>query len=292
MSDSWYRISIRVNAVAHDAIADYLNDHGVPGVVIKRQSLEAYVTAQAAGPAYRRELVKQLRIISNFWPRIKAATVTWQRIKSENWHDSWRRFIKPSRIGKKFWVTPPWLDPPHFRHRQILTIEPGLAFGTGAHATTRSCGEFIEEVFDQSLGGHAVSVLDVGTGSGILAIIAAKLGARRIIATDNDAVALAVARENVSANGVAKFVRLSDRALSQIGGRFSLVVANLTADTILALADGLVRKVGRGGLLILSGILYHQAPQVRGYFVPAGFSVVKRCRRQEWVTLLLKRNAN
>ena len=289
MSNSWYKLSIRINNLAHDAISDFLDGHGVPGVVVKRNALEAYIDAAMLTPSLRSELKRLLGTIAKVWPRIKPAAVTWQQVKPDDWHEWWRRFIKPSRIGKHFWVTPPWLTPPNFRHRQVLTIEPGLAFGTGSHATTRSCGEFIEEICARSFSGRNFSALDVGTGSGILAIIIAKLGGRSILATDNDPVALQVARENIIANGVGDRVNLSDRPLSCIARRFPLVVANLTADTILALADGLSNKVATGGYLILSGILFRQREQIRRCFAAKRLKIVKQRRRQEWITLVMQR---
>jgi ribosomal protein L11 methyltransferase len=179
------------------------------------------------------------------------------------------------------------LEPPKFRRRQIITIEPGLAFGTGTHGTTRGCIECLELVADRLQGGKFTG-LDVGTGSGILAIVLAKLGARKIWAIDNDPVALTVARENLRANGVATRVHLSGTKLSRIKRTFSVVVANLTAETVLELAGALEKKVAQNGYLILSGILHQKSNAITRCFV-ARFRTVKRKRTREWVTLLLQR---
>jgi ribosomal protein L11 methyltransferase len=184
-------------------------------------------------------------------------------------------------------VTPPWLAPPKFRRRRVITIEPGMAFGTGTHATTRGCMEFLERIATR-FDGENFSALDVGTGSGILAIALAFLGARTVRAIDNDPVAVRVARENIRANGVAQRVHSSDATPSMIRSKFDVVVANLTAETIEEVGADLEKKVAPKGFLVLSGILHQKASAVAGRFA-ARFRVLKRKRSGEWVTLLLQR---
>ena len=171
----------------------------------------------------------------------------------------------------------------------MITIEPGLAFGTGTHATTRSCIEFLEKVVE-SPKHESFDALDVGTGSGILSIALVKLGARKVWAIDKDPVAVKVARQNVDVNKVAGNVRVSGTTLAQIRRSFAVVVANLTAETILELARGLANKVDSGGFLILAGVLYHKLPGVMRPFTAAGFQVLQRKREKEWVALLLRRS--
>jgi ribosomal protein L11 methyltransferase len=179
------------------------------------------------------------------------------------------------------------LAPPPLKGRHLIIIEPGLAFGTGTHASTRFCMEFIETVAG-SLGRGRFAALDVGTGSGILSIALVKSGAQKVWAIDNDPVAVKVAQKNLLANAVRK-VRLSGAGLSQIRRSFAIVVANLTAETILELADGLAKKVAPGGFLILSGVLHGKARGVMYYFAERGFKVLRRRRQKEWVALLLRR---
>lgn len=187
-----------------------------------------------------------------------------------------------------FWVTPPWTKPPLFRRRKVIVIEPGMAFGTGTHATTRGCLEFIEQVAG-SLSGRKLIALDVGTGSGILAIALAKLGVKKIIALENDPVALKVARENVCYNGVQEQIVLSRSKLIQLRNSFPVVVANLTAETILEIARELERRVAPQGYLILSGILKPRARDVSSHFCSNGFRMVAGKQEKEWMTLLLRR---
>lgn len=287
MAESWLQLSVRAGAANLDALANFLIERGSPGVVLKTDGVQAYFIESAASPSLRREVRRFVDALARLSPRRRKVTLAWKVIKQEQWQDSWKRFIKPRRVGKNFWVTPPWLKPPKFRRRKVITIEPGMAFGTGTHATTRGCMEFIEAARDR-LGTREFSALDVGAGSGILAIVLALLGAQPIYAVDNDPLALQVARENLRANGVAEKVRLSGAALSALRRRFEVVVANLTAETILELAGALEKKVAGKGFLILSGILHHQAGAVTARFAPR-FRLRQRKRSREWMTLLLQR---
>ena len=287
MAESWWQLSIQTNTASLDALSNFLVERGSPGVVLKRYSVQAFFPKSLAKPALRRDVARFVSALARLSPHQRRCRVAWKTIKQENWQESWKRFIKPRRVGASFWVTPPWLEPPRFRRRKVITIEPGMAFGTGTHATTRGCMEFIEASRNQ-MGARKLGALDVGTGSGILAIALALLEARPIYAVDNDPVALQVARENFRRNGVEANIRLSGAALGKIRRRFDLVVANLTADTIQDLAGALQKRVGRKGFLILSGILYRQAGAIIASFLPR-FRLCRRKRSREWVTLLLQR---
>jgi ribosomal protein L11 methyltransferase len=163
-----------------------------------------------------------------------------------------------------------------------------MAFGTGTHATTRSCLEFLEEVMS-TLEQEAVTALDVGTGSGILAIALAKLGASKISAIDNDPIALKAARDNIRRNWVGKLVRLSNSGLERVQGSFTIVVANLTAETIISLADSLQKKVSPEGYLILSGIIKPKTGEILSRFLSGQFMLACQKNHREWVTLLLEK---
>ena len=261
-------------------------ERGAPGVVLKKNGLEAFFAADIDNAALRRDINRFAAAITRLSSRRSRPRLSWKIVRQENWEHNWKRFIKPRRVGKRFWVTPPWVEPPKFRHRKVITIEPGMAFGTGAHATTRGCIEFLESAAERFDGDF--SALDVGTGSGILAIALAHLGAGNILAIDNDPVAVGVARHNLRANGVARQVRLNAVKLSAIGAKFDLVAANLTAETILELAGNLERRVAPKGFFVLSGILHQKAYGIVRRFA-ARFRVVKQKRSREWVTVLLQR---
>jgi ribosomal protein L11 methyltransferase len=287
VTESWLHLTVQAKPENLDAVANFLIERGAPGVVVKGRGLEAYFRHGHGDAALKQAVARFAKDVANLSPRTAPAHFSWRLIRDENWHDKWRRFIKPRRVGKCFWVTPPWLSAPKFRSRQVITIEPGLAFGTGTHATTRGCMEFIERVAAELKRG-GFTALDVGTGSGILAIAMVKLGARRVWAIDHDPVALTVAEENLRSNGVFEQVCLSDAKFGAIGKKFPLVVANLTAETIGELTPALRRKVAQAGFLILAGILLQQANAlVRGF--QDDFRILSRKRSGEWVTLLLRK---
>jgi ribosomal protein L11 methyltransferase len=287
VAQSWSQLSVRTSPANIDALSNFLVERGAPGVIVKKAGLDAFFAAGVDSPALRRDITRFLAAVSRLSPRARKTHLRWKIVEPQNWEHAWKRFIKPRRVGKTFWVTPPWLEPPKFRSRRVITIEPGMAFGTGTHATTRGCMEFLEVIAGR-LAGRKFSALDVGTGAGILAIALAHLGATEIWAIDNDPIALRVARDNLRLNGVEGRVRLSGVEVSALGERFEVVVANLTAETILELAGPLRKTVAPNGFLILSGILHRK---VRGVIrVFAGqFRVVKRKRSREWITLLLQK---
>jgi ribosomal protein L11 methyltransferase len=274
--------------LALDAVSNFLIERGSPGVVIKKNEVQAYFVNSGESASVRRDVQRFLRGIRSIYPDVSDRHLHWKVLKERNWNRAWRRFFTPQRIGKMFWVTPPWIKPPTFHRRQVIMIEPGMAFGTGTHATTRGCLEFIEKVAPR-LSGKQFTALDLGTGSGILAIALAKLGVKKIIALDNDPVALKVARENVCSNGVQEQIVLSRSNLVQLRKSFPLIVANLTAEAILEVADELGKRVSPTGYLILSGILKPKEGDVSRCFCWNGFRIVERKAEKEWLTLLLKR---
>jgi ribosomal protein L11 methyltransferase len=285
---AWLQISIRADPSALDVIANFLMERGSPGVVLKKRSVQGYFAGDESARRLNGELQRFLRAIKTVYPGVNDKDVRWRLIKDRNWNRTWQKFFTPQRIGRRFLVCPPWETAPALKGRFLITIEPGLAFGTGTHASTRCCMELLEKAAG-SLGRGTFSALDVGTGSGILSVALTKLGARKVWAIDNDPVAVKVAQENLAANKAARNVRLSGAGLSQVRRSFSIVVANLTAETILELSDGLARKVAPGGYLILAGILRDKARGVVHHFTGRGFKLLQRKREKEWVALLLRR---
>jgi len=286
---AWLQLSLRADPSALDAVSNFLIERGSPGVVIKKNEVQAYFRYSDENGSIKRDVQRFLRGIRGIYPSAGDRNVRWRILRERNWNHAWRRFFKPQRIGRMFWVTPPWTRAPAFRRRKVIVIEPGMAFGTGTHATTRGCLEFIEEVAAR-IGNGRRTALDVGTGSGILAIALAKLGIDKVVALDNDVTAIKVARENVRANGVSDRVVLSTAKLAHLRNAFPLIVANLTAETILDLAGELEKRVAPQGYLILSGILKPRAREVSRHFCANGFRMVAVKQEKEWITLLLKRS--
>jgi ribosomal protein L11 methyltransferase len=287
VTDSWLHLTVRTGAASLDAVANFLIERGSSGVVLKRNVVEAYFPNRRAARPFKKTIHRFVDEVNRIQGGRSRPRLVWRVARPENWQQSWKRFIRPSRVGKRFWITPPWITPPKFRNRQVITIEPGMAFGTGTHATTRGCLEFLEQAAAK-MSAQRFCALDIGTGSGVLAIALAKLGAMKVIAIDNDPVALAVARENIALNGAAPQVRVSAVSLKRLKTKFPIVVANLTAETIIDLARAIDARVAPGGDLILSGILHSKGRSVIQQLSP-GFRILRRKRAREWLTLWLRR---
>ena len=193
-----------------------------------------------------------------------------------DWSTAWRSRIRSTRVGR-LWVGPPWETPPE--DVVALTIEPKMAFGTGDHPTTALCLAAVEAFCAAHPGG---SVLDVGTGTGVLALMGRKLGAGRVVGVDNDPMSVTLARENASLNGI-DGVELSGAPLEAVDGRFDLVVANILANTLVELAPALVRHTRER--LVLAGVLIHQKDEVREAFERAGAISDGGGRSADWIRL-------
>ena len=205
-----------------------------------------------------------------------------EAVAQQDWSESWKSLIRSVDIGR-LWVGPPWMvkDAPAGKER--IVIEPKMAFGTGDHPTTSLCLEAV----DAFMGEHpGASVLDVGTGTGVLAIAAKRLGAGRVVGTDNDPVSVELAQENAEANGTPQ-LELSEKTLDQIDGTFDLVLANILANTLTELAPLIAPKVGRK--LVLAGVLVHQREQVESAYVAQGLVPDGSKTMGEWIRIELRR---
>lgn len=208
-------------------------------------------------------------------------------VPDEDWGEGWKRHFRPLDVGRVR-VRPSWIDAPPPPGAVEVVLDPGMAFGTGSHPTTALCLAALSELLAARPG---ASVLDVGTGSGILAIAARELGARRVVGNDDDPKAVAVARENAARNGVA--IELVPDPLARVAGTFDVVVANILANTLVELAPEIAAKLAPGGVVVLSGILAHQEEEVRRAYVASGLVPLPGGDRREgeWSALALERRA-
>lgn len=210
-----------------------------------------------------------------------------EELKDQDWGEAWKRGLGTLAIGRAF-VRPSWLAEPVPPGMVEIVLDPGMAFGTGTHPTTALCLDALSSLLSERPG---ASVLDVGTGSGLLAIAAAKLGAGRVAGNDNDPVAVRVALENAAANGVSLDLNARDVAAQR--GPFDVILANILANTLVELAPALAAKLAPGGVLLLSGILTPQEEDVRAAYLAAGLRPLPGGdRRQgEWSLLAVTRAA-
>ena len=284
----WAALRVEVASAAADAVANFLVERGAPGVLTEdadadgdRIRLEAHVPAPASDAlvgalrAYLHELAR----LDGTWT---AGPIEVCGVPAVDWEGVFRAHHVPMAIGRRLLVAPPW-DVPDVRDREVLVIEPGMAFGTGQHATTRTC---LEEIEARVAEATVRSALDVGTGSGLLAAALARLGVPRVVAIDVDPAVLPLARANVDANGAGRVLVLGG-TLSAVRGRYDLVVANILADTLIAEAPALAAAVAPGGRLVLSGILTAQAPRVLAAF--PGWRATRVRAEEPWRTLVLER---
>jgi ribosomal protein L11 methyltransferase len=206
-------------------------------------------------------------------------------VADEDWGEGWKKDFRPLDVGRVR-VRPSWIEVPVPAGLVEVVLDPGMAFGTGSHATTSLCLAAVSDVLGARPG---ASVLDVGTGSGLLAIAARKLGAGRVAANDNDPVAVDVARDNAARNGAA--IELTGAPVEGIAGSFDVVVANILANVLVALAPALAAKLAPRGVLLLSGILGPQEDEVRAAYLAAGLSPLAGGDRRdgEWSLVAMAR---
>ena len=215
-------------------------------------------------------------------------SVTVQTVDEEDWANNWKQYYKPLEIGRRLLVLPCW-EPVPDTDRVVLKLDPGMAFGTGAHHTTRMCLELLEKVLEPG-----TDMLDMGCGSGILSIAARLLGAKKAVAVDIDPIAETVARDNAKMNGLGEegyeiYIGnlLSDQGLrDRIGTGYPVVAANIVADVIIGLAPYAKTVLAPGGWFIVSGIIDDRAEETRGKLEEAGFAVKQVVSSDCWYALL------
>jgi ribosomal protein L11 methyltransferase len=211
-------------------------------------------------------------------------------VPEQDWSVAWRAHHKPLRIGPRVVVHPPWEVPAAGAGVVRVAIDPGMAFGTGSHPTTALCLERLDELLAERPG---ADVLDIGTGSGILTIGSALLGAGRVCGTENDPVALEAARRGATLNGLSEdrleFLLVEPDEVP--GPPFGIVVANILLNTLVELAPAIAARVAPGGRLVLSGLLADQGDEAEAAYRAQGLRGVGRKQREEWVRVELERPA-
>jgi len=211
--------------------------------------------------------------------------ITTTGVSEEDWADSWKKYYKPIKTGRKLVIVPLWETYEAQPGELTVLMDPGMAFGTGTHETTRLCASLLEEYVTPGC-----SVLDVGCGSGILAICASKLGAGECFACDIDPVAVRIARENAELNGTANVAcAVSDLLAGVPGKKYDVCVANIVADVIIRMAPDIGAFMADGGVLIVSGIIEERADEVIAALEKNGFAVRDGKRENGWYAGVVSR---
>ncbi len=300
---AWLEVSLILEGEAAEAVAEVLARFAPGGVVLEQGvrfndaeddgtpagpvTVKAYLEADAAIEERRQKLEEALYFLGRIRP-IPEPCYRW--IQEQNWMEAWKAHYRPLEVGARLLILPAWMEAP-VSERIILRIEPGMAFGTGTHPSTQLCLELMER-----LQPFPERVIDVGCGSAILSIAALRLGARKALGVDIDALALENARENARLNQVDGALILGHGSVAEIRrGEFAiqdapLVLANILAPVLSRLLDeGLGELVSGGGFLLLSGILQEQRPTLLQKAAEKGFHLVESAEKGDWVALLLRR---
>ena len=266
---------------SEDLVSNIFYEFGLQGVVVAEACVTGYFPLDKRTDNQCRQLesaLLKLKQETNFDYRLD-----YTKTAEEDWAESWKAFFKPERIGRRLVVKPTWEFYEPRAQDVILEIDPGMAFGTGTHPTTAMCLELIESYIKPG-----DSFLDVGTGSGILMVAAAKLGAKRLMGIDKDPVAVRITKDNIALNCIPEEVYQVGigNLTREIDERFNVVVANILSEVILNLLDDLKAVVAENGIVILSGIIESKKHLIHEKMTEKGFLVVETCLRDSWAAII------
>ncbi len=305
----WLQVSIKTTEEACEAVSEMLTSLGAGGVVIEdpneiRRQLESLDSPDYADWGILDRLGGDVTVRAYFSqghdPEKLAAEIReglesisryldvgmgfdgFDTVDEQDWSEAWKKYYKPFHISESVVVKPSWEEYTAKDGEIVVELDPGMAFGTGTHETTRMCAQLLEAYIKE--GDH---VLDVGCGSGILSIIAAKLGASRVGAVDTDEVAVRVTKENCSVNGVDRCVSVYRGVLSDLPtAKADVIVANIIADVIIGLSGVVGGYLRKGGILIVSGIIRERRQEVAEAYESRGFDLVRTEEMGEWVAMV------
>jgi ribosomal protein L11 methyltransferase len=309
----WSEIGILTTNEAIEPISNILHEAGASGVVIEDplelikeredQFGEIYqlnpedypeegviVKAYLPMNSFLSETVEEIKSAINnlviYDIDIGKNKVSLSEVHEEEWATAWKKYYNPVKISEKFTIVPTWEDyRPVKSDELIIELDPGMAFGTGTHPTTVLCIQALEQTVQ-----HGDKIVDVGTGSGVLSIAAAKLGAGHVEALDLDEVAVKVAKENIKLNKVEQVATVrQSNLLDGVEAKVDLIVANILAEVILRFVDDASRIVKEGGYFISSGIIQQKKEVVKEAILNAGFKVEEIITMEDWVAIIAKK---
>ena len=307
----WCEISIQTSHEAVELIAEIFRDLGASGVVIEDPELvndyitsgkwdytdipiaketevvveKAYLPVNGELEGRIQTLQQEIKALESRGVNTAPAVLTTAELQDEDWSDTWKQYFHTEKPGERVVIKPTWEEYEPKDDEVVIELDPGAAFGTGTHATTSMCIRQLEKLVKPGM-----TVFDVGTGSGILSIISAKLGATNIQAVDYDDSVLKIVEENLEQNNVQDIISVAQSDLMQnVHGKAELVIANIIADIIIRLFDQLDEHLEQGGTLITSGIIEDRIEDVLAAAEAHGYGVVERMESKGWACITFKR---
>lgn len=310
---NWTEVTVKTTTEAVEAISNILLEERCGGVMIEdpkdflfqkkneldwdyveeklfNKSTQDGVLIKTYIPEERNvlELVETIKakisLLPSFGLDIGEGTVSLSNVNESDWANEWKKYYKPTKIGQQIVVKPTWEDYKEQEGDLIIELDPGMAFGTGTHETTTMCIRELEKYVDSTK-----RVFDIGCGSGILAITAAKLGAKEVVAGDLDEVAVRVSKENCQLNNVLEKVIVKYGSLFEVvEGKADVIVANIIADIIKMLANDVSEFLNEDGIFISSGIIHAKTDEVVESLEKNGFVIVDIVKLGEWSAIVSK----
>jgi ribosomal protein L11 methyltransferase len=303
---NWLELTVKVHPDAVESVSELMSRYSSEGVVIEEpieliEDGQAYrvregepVTVHAYVPMDGTEEEARQRISEGLWHFASigahfVGNLETKSVNEEDWANAWKEHFHVTQIGKRIIIRPSWREYTPKDEEVVITLDPGMAFGTGLHPTTRLC---LEQVEQQTRPG--MRVLDVGTGSGILALAAAKLGAEHVYAIDNSSVAVESATENAALNGQSERIEvvlgtLDDETAQRMAEQYDLVLANIIAHIIGSIAPQLAQVLAPDGLLVASGIIEARRQDAEAPLLEAGLELVEQRMIEDWMVLVLRK---
>jgi ribosomal protein L11 methyltransferase len=294
-TETWIEVRVIVPARMQEEASLFLTDFSGRGVIIEEENvpaggvvIRAFFRPEEYGGFQRQELQDYIKRLSGY--ELYPLGLEVRQVAAEDWAEAWKAHFKPLKVTDRLVIRPPWEEYAAQPGETVITIYPGMAFGTGRHASTLLCLKALEQVWEEQTP-RAVTpwqVLDVGTGTGILALAAAFWGAE-VLAIDLDPEAVAAALENVRLNNLIDRVWVEETPLASLRQQFGLIMANITAPDLLQLADALTARLVNDGILIISGFLAEDAPRLAARYQALGMRQTGFLTQEDWGALIFRR---
>ncbi len=254
-----------------------------------REELKAYLPFGSEAEEKISSLQAYMNSLHEVFPDLEKPSFVTHTIVDPDWGEQWKKYFKPLRVSKNIVIKPTWERYQRGGRDIVIDIDPGMAFGTGQHPSTQLCIVAIEDIMTKERSFETWNVLDVGTGTGILAICSAKLGSDNVVAVDIDEKAIEIASKNVVINGVEEKIELINDSVSTCRGAFNLIVANLTAKTLIQLKPQIIDMTVSGGYIIASGIIDQDTEAIEKHFVTEDTAIHDIKSEREWFCYTFKK---